>query len=221
MDHSIQQIYDKAAKRYETWGIGVDMCAAMVSSRKELDAMLPYGYMLGRPWQQLRWPASAALGVRVGETELFQNLDFDAFHFFRFGLVLVVVTLCVQHAMHNKMGRMVEHGLLLLGGFTFQYIGAQDDVRLRDFAVFVFGIGKGQHISGVILATIVTIEGLSLGGIDKADRQFGRRKQGGCDPAPDLRARYGVFQAWIGVLDGQREFIFLHNVAWLTVSDPG
>ncbi|MNN87665.1 hypothetical protein D3C81_2052520 [compost metagenome] len=81
------------------------------------------------------------------------------------------------------MGCMFFHALFLFGRFQLQDIGAEDDIGLRGVAVFVFGIGEGQDVGGVILATVIAVQVLAFGGVNEAQGDLRRGQQGGLDPA--------------------------------------
>ena len=49
----------------------------------------------------------------------------------------------------------------IVGFQTLQHIGAQDDIGLGDAVIFlllILGVGKGQHIGGVILAAVIAVQ---------------------------------------------------------------
>jgi hypothetical protein len=67
---------------------------------------------------------------------------------------------------------------------------------LGDLGAFV--VGEGQHVGGVVLAAVVAVQGLAFGGVDEADRQFGRAEQGGAHPALDHGGGDLGFEAGVG-----------------------
>lgn len=54
----------------------------------------------------LRAKVSSAT-IRIAHTKLRQNIDFQRFHFCRFDVVVVIIALRMQHAVHHQMGSVL------------------------------------------------------------------------------------------------------------------
>ena len=162
--------------------------------------------------------------VRVGNSQSGEDVFFQRFHFLRFFIVQMVVTLCMQGAVDDQMGGMGFQGFSLFFRFPFQHVGTQDDVGLCHLfrhvgsSRFQFRLGRGgtgkvefahvvirksEYVGGVILFAVFTVQGTAFFGIDEAQGDDGRHLEGGLHPAAQFRARQGGFQTFVRVLDGE------------------
>jgi hypothetical protein len=90
-----------------------------------------------------------------------QDLAFR-FHDAGVGAVLVIVSLQVQHTMHDQVGEMRLQRLALRGGLAHDHHRhapgrevAGQHRRAR--------VGEGQHVGGVILAAVLRVQRAPLG----------------------------------------------------------
>ena len=77
----------------------------------------------------------------------------------------MIVTLQMKHAVHHQMGTVRMQVLMLSPGFAGDYWNTQCDVARRRIG---FGIGKGQYIGSVILATMLSVERAAFFGTHQA-----------------------------------------------------
>src|SRR5437868_13662320 len=120
-----------------------------------------------------------AIPVRIGNTELGQDLLLEGFH--RFGVVVLVVIVAdqVQETMYRKMAEMMLERLLFVIGFlAHRLIGDRD---VAEHARCIAGSARAgglqrrerQHIGRLVDAAPGQVERANAGVVGQHDRQFG------------------------------------------------
>jgi uncharacterized membrane protein len=66
---------------------------------------------------QIVLSASVSSKIRIWNAKPGEYLGFQSFHLGSVVVILMIIALCMQHAMYDKMGRMLFHRQTLLGGF--------------------------------------------------------------------------------------------------------
>ena len=153
-------------------------------------------------WPARAVPGGASAGVGVGVAEGGEDLPLALLHGLRRRLLLVVVALGVQRAMHQQVCVVRLQRQAELPRLALDHLGAQDQVGQHQRLALVV---EGQHVGRVVAAAVVAVQGTALVGVDQAHGDLRRAVERGADPARHPVPRQGPAVPRVGELQRQAQ----------------
>lgn len=110
-------------------------------------------------------------GIRIGKTELRQDLPFARFHRLRLVFAqFVIVTQQMQQAMHDQMCVVRPARLALCTRFSGDDPRTEHQIAAEQWSAA--RIRERQHVGGMRRATIATVQAKSLALLDETEGDF-------------------------------------------------
>ena len=101
---------------------------------------------------------------RIAISQCSQNFDLPSLHYRSIGIILMIVALKMQDAMHGKMGVMRCQDFYVADCASFSITGAHSTMSPAKRPVIA--INESQHVGSIILPAKIPVETAAFGFIN-------------------------------------------------------